>query len=268
MNSDTGYLTPNAPPINDVYNYAQNKQISAFERPLVSIISLNYQTPRMPGDSVGMKALSWVTRDWTVGAILRYQSGQLLHGREIQQQLPLPDGPGRVRMRRGFQQPSRLGRRVDLPEPGSRPAAVFAGDPNCRCFDPTKHLVLNPQAWTDVGPGQFGNAPAYQEGYRWQRQPEESMSFGRIFPLGQENRVTLQVRSEFQNIFNRTFYGSPSAAFGFFLSGTNPTAPVQRFNTFANGQPGALSGGYGFVNTLNGAGAQPRSGQIVARITF
>jgi hypothetical protein len=94
------------------------------------------------------------------------------------------------------------------------------------------------------------------------------MSFGRLFPLAKEGRVTLNVRIEFQNVFNRTFYSSPSGAFGFFLSGVNPTAPVQRFNTFANGQPGALSNGYGFVNTVNGAGSQPRSGQMVARITF
>ena len=35
------------------------------------------------------------------------------------------------------------------------------------------------------------------------------------------------------------------------------------------GNPGGtLSGGYGFVNFLNGAGAQPRGGQIVARFQF
>ena len=42
-------------------------------------------------------------------------------------------------------------------------------------------------------------------------------------------------------------------------------------NQFANGKPGALSGGFGFVNSVNGGPigtAQPRSGQIVARFTF
>ena len=77
-NSDTSYLTPAPPRINDVYNYAQNKQISGFSRPLVSIISLNYRTPKVPGDSKEMKLLSWVTKDWVVGAVLRYQSGALL----------------------------------------------------------------------------------------------------------------------------------------------------------------------------------------------
>ncbi len=31
---------------------------------------------------------------------------------------------------------------------------------------------------------------------------------------------------------------------------------------------GLLSAGYGFVNFVEGAGAQPRSGQLIARFTF
>jgi hypothetical protein len=78
VNSDTGYLTPSAPPINDVFNRAANKEISAFERPLVSIFSVSYRTPKVPGDGKAMKWLGQVTKDWTVGAVLRYQSGALL----------------------------------------------------------------------------------------------------------------------------------------------------------------------------------------------
>ncbi len=259
VNSDTGYLTPNAPPVNDVYNYAQNKQISAFERPLVSIISLNYQTPRMAGDSMGMKALSWLTRDWTAGAILRYQSGQLLTVAKSNNNFLCQMGRGGFGCGAGANNPALWGGGQTYQNlvPGQQ---LFLQDPNCRCFDPTKDLVLNPQAWTEVGPGQFGSAPAYQEGYRWQRQPEESMSFGRIFPLAPENRVTLQVRFEFQNVFNRTFYNNPATG--------NPQSNTFRTNPFPNGVTGALSSGFGFVNTINGAGSQPRTGQFVARIQF
>jgi len=141
---------------------------------------------------------------------------------------------------------------------------LFSVDPNCHCFDPTKQLVLNPAAWTDAGPGQFGTSAAYYENFRWQRQPAESMSFGRIFPLAREGKVTLNVRVEFQNIFNRTFYGTPST--------TNPQGLTFRTNPFPNNQPGALSSGYGFVNTLGGAPfgspENPRTGQFVARIQF
>ena len=53
--ADTSYLTPDAPRINDVYNYSQNKQLNGLVHPLVSIISFTYQTPKLPGDSKGDK---------------------------------------------------------------------------------------------------------------------------------------------------------------------------------------------------------------------
>jgi hypothetical protein len=152
---------------------------------------------------------------------------------------------------------------------------LFLQDPNCHCFDATKTLVLNPKAWTDVPAGQFGPTAPWLDEYRWQRQPAESFSFGRIFAIAREGRVNLAVRAEFQNIFNRVSFAPPaSGGSGFFAArtGTNPTAPVQFNNAFANGQPGALSSGFGYVNTVNGGPfggpEQPRSGQIVARFSF
>jgi len=241
---DTSYLTPNPPRINDVYNYAQNKQISGFSRPLVSLISINYRTPRMPGDNKGMKAASWVTKDWTLGVFLRYQSGAVI---------PTASSNNNFlnQMQRGAANNPALwggGTTFQNLVPGQ---PLFLQDPNCHCFDPTKQLVLNPAAWTDVGTGQYGATAPYLNNYRWQRQPAESMSIGRVFPLAKEGKVNLNVRIEFQNVFNRTFLAAPSAA--------NPTATVLNTNQFANGQPGALSSGFGFVNSVNGGfGVQPR----------
>ncbi len=261
VNSDTNYLTPNAPPINDVYNYAQNKQISAFERPLVSVLSVNYQTPKFRADNGAMKAVSWLTRDWVYGAILTYQSGQLIGPAKSNNNLLCQLARG------GFgcnnaNNPALWGggQTYQNRVPGQ---PLFLVDPNSK-FDPTKQLVLNPAAWTDVGPGQFGTAAAYYENYRWQRQPLESMSFGRLFPIAKEGKVTLQLRVEFQNIFNRQALALPS--------NTNPQSITLRTNPFPNGQPGALSLGYGFVNTVGGAPfgspENPRTGQFVARIQF
>ncbi len=47
-------------------------------------------------------------------------------------------------------------------------------------------------------------APFYNN-FRWQRFPAESVSFARNFKFDKEGRYNLQVRMEFQNIFNRTF---------------------------------------------------------------
>jgi hypothetical protein len=95
------------------------------------------------------------------------------------------------------------------------------------------------------------------------------MAFGRIFRI--KERAQFQIRAEFQNIFNRLFYAAPANG-----AGTNVTSTVGRANSLS-GVTGLLSSGFGYVNWVNGGtgasagingGAQPRSGQIVARFTF
>src|SRR5207237_9778287 len=82
-------------------------------------------------------------------------------------------------------------------------------DPNCHCVDPTKDLVLNPNAWVDAAPGTFGKTAPYLNDYRWQRQPAESMSLGRTFFVNRERNVKFEVRAEFYNVFTRQFLSSP-----------------------------------------------------------
>jgi hypothetical protein len=259
-NSNTSYLTPDPPLINDVFNTSLDKQISAFSLPEVLVISFNYTTPKIEFSGAGkrMRALSWLLRDWTYSGVLRYQSGQLIETPPSANNLlaTLARGPSNNPALWG-------GGNTFLDRVPGQPLFIQGIDPNCHCFDPTKQLVLNPNAWVEPPFGTFGtSAPCYND-YRWQRQPAESMAFGRVFRM--REGMSLMVRAEFQNIFNRVFYSAPSVG-GIFA--TTTSTPTAYNNTFANGQPGALSAGYGFVNTFNGAGAQPRSGQIVARFTF
>jgi hypothetical protein len=139
-------------------------------------------------------------------------------------------------------------------------------NPNSK-FDPTTTEVLNPAAWTEAPFGTFGTSAAYYNDFRWQRQPAESLALGRIFAMGKERRYQLQVRAEFQNIFNRLFYSMPSDGSAFGAATVFTTSPTVRNNSLS-GATGLLSSGFGFVPWLNGTGAQPRSGQIVARFTF
>jgi hypothetical protein len=83
------------------------------------------------------------------------------------------------------------------------------------------------------------------------------MSFARNFRMGKEGKYNLQVRAEFQNVFNRHFYSAPTTT-------SNP-AVAPSVNT-----GGVITGGYGTINTTSGtgAGAVPRSGTAVARFTF
>jgi hypothetical protein len=253
----TQYFTPGTPLINDVFNYGQNKQLAQLGAPLALVISGTYVTPKMNADGKSMKLLSQVLRDWQIGTLLRYQSGALIQTPPSSNNLlnELQIGTGNNPALWGG------GHTYFNPVPGQPELLI---DPNSH-FDPTKTLVLNPAAWTDAAAGQFGVSAPFYNGNRWQRQPAESMNFGRNFRMGKEGKYNLQVRAEFQNVFNRLFYSAPSVgSFG----NTNPLSATQNLNPFPNGAPGALSAGYGFVNFVNGAGAQPRSGQLVARFTF
>jgi hypothetical protein len=134
-------------------------------------------------------------------------------------------------------------------------------DPNCGCFNPQTTLALNKSAWTDAAAGTFGVSAPFYNNYRWQRQPAESMSFGRNFRMGKEGKYTLFVRAEFQNILNRFFLSMPASGGASAAGAANPLTP-------SNTAGGVYTGGYGFIPTIGGAGAVPRSGQIVGRFTF
>ncbi|MBZ5673102.1 MAG: hypothetical protein LAP61_02545 [Acidobacteriia bacterium] len=197
-----------------------------------------------------MKAMSWAVRDWTFGTVLRYQSGAVIR-------VPGSNNGLLTQLGRGPANNPALwgGGATYVNRVPGQPLFLSNTDPNCHCIDATQQLVLNPAAWTDAAAGQFGTAAPYYNDYRWQRQPQEALNFGRNFKLAKEGKVNLNVRAEFQNVFNRVTLSSPSA--------NNIASPT------ANNNPGkALSAGFGFVNTFNGAGTAPRSGQIVARLTF
>jgi hypothetical protein len=259
--TDTSYLTPGNVIINDIFDYKQNKQISPFSRPLMLVVAFNYTTPRFKfGDRAAAKMLSSVVRDWTIGSVLRYQSGEVLRVPASNNNLLTQLGRGPDNNPATWGGGTTLFNRV----PGE---PLMLKDPNCHCIDPTRDLVLNSKAWVDAPPGQFGVTAPYLSDYRWQRQPSESMSLARNFFVNRERNVKFEVRAEFYNVFNRLFLSSPepvklSGGGGGILAGANPAAPPT-FDT-----QGRRTGGYGFVNWISGAGSQPRSGQIVARLTF
>jgi hypothetical protein len=133
---------------------------------------------------------------------------------------------------------------------------LFKQDLNCHCFDPNKEFVLNPAAWSDPAPGQFGTGAAYYTDYRYQRQPVENFAFGRTFRVG-EKGMSFNIRAEFSNIFNRSRLPN-----GTTFSTTNALAT----QTSTNGKPTA---GFGFMNTASAPSTPAsRQGSIVGRFTF
>jgi hypothetical protein len=222
----------------DVQNRQLFKSLSSNSRPLISSLSISYLTPKLEVN----RALSIALRDWQIGSFLQYASG-------------LPFAPpaattnpalGNAVFQNTFQT------RV----PGQ---PLFTTDLNCHCYDPNTTFVLNPAAWTNPAPGQFGSGTYYGD-YRRQRHPVENISLGRVFRL--REKVNLNVRVELTNMFNRAYYNDPTA--------TNPAAVQTRLAGTSQ-----TTAGYGFINnavlnqgTFAVAGGQPRQGQIVGRLTF
>jgi hypothetical protein len=212
-----------------VFDREAQKGLAANSQPFIFVTSFNYRTPR-PTDGV-MGAL---LGDWTFAGLLRYASGALI---------PVPGAQNQLNSL--LFQNTRMNRVEGQP--------LFLKDPNCGCIDPRADFVLNPAAWADPAPGQFGTSAAYYDDYRWQTQVQENMSVGRRFPVG---GTAFEVRAEFFNVFNRTYLGSPN-------NFNNNPLSTRIFN--ARGEP---TGGFGYVNPTATPPQLPRSGQIVARFEF
>jgi hypothetical protein len=240
------------PTIVDNYNTFGSKQLSDYDRPNALVFSGSYLVPK-PWFTDN-KMVSEVLRDWQLGAVLRYQSGALLVSPSslngLESELDRTTGEGNGAYPGG----------TNLYDLTAGTSGLITVNPNSH-FDPTKQLVLNPASWVDAPAGVFTTSSAYYNDFRWQRQPAESMAFARNFRFGKEGRYNLNTRIEFQNVFNRHFFSSPTLA---------PSTAQSNLNAYYQGGPpaGALSGGYGYVSYLNGAGDTPRSGQAVARFTF
>jgi hypothetical protein len=223
--------------VNDIMNRQQNKYLSGFDQPFLLVIAGNYTTPTLSSSNKLMQGVSWAARDWVIGAVLRYGSG-----------LPIRVPAANNALNSVLFRPTFANRVPGQP--------LFLQDLNCHCFDPTKTLTLNPNAWVDPPAGQFGTSAAYYSDYRQPRRPAENFSIGRAFRI--KEKMNLQIRAEFTNILNR--YSLPSPA------GNNSTNAALTTTYFPT--TGLLSGGFGFSNTTNGAGSNPRAGTMVARFTF
>ncbi len=85
------------------------------------------------------------------------------------------------------------------------------------------------------------------------------MGLGRVFVA--RERFSLEMRVEFNNIFNRTYLNNPSVANFSGPQGHYPSGSLKGLN----------SGGFGYINlgvSPTTPNAQPRNGTIVLRVRF
>jgi hypothetical protein len=217
--------------INDAFNRSENKGLTPTSTPFISVTAFTYVTPKLTSN----KLVRQVVGGWTWGGILRYASGSLI---------AVPSSRTNPNTYT-FNTNTRFNRVPGVP--------LYIQNPNSGSINPnTNQLILNPAAWADTPVGTWGEGASYYNDYRWQHQISENMNFGRTFQI--REKMSLNVRAEFFNVFNRTYLSTPS--------NSNPLATVT-FNTVT----GAPTAGFGYITNASGIGGQ-RNGQLVARFVF
>ncbi len=235
--------------VNDVFNRRNNKSLSEFDQPFQFNTAINYTVPTVRfGSGMLGRAGSQIARDWTISTYLAYQSGLPILS-------PIANNGLQSLLLRNVGNISNATFMDRVPG-----VPLYTVDLNCHCYDPNKTFVLNPAAWAPPPAGQFGTAAAYYSDYRYMRRPVENMSAGRIFRLGE--RVSLNIRAEFTNVFNRARYNNPTGP-----AVSNAQSPQTR------NAAGQTIAGFGYISTAIGSIpatgiAMPRQGQIVAKFTF
>jgi len=220
--------------INDVFNRPNQKSLVASSQPNLFVVSLIYELPyqRLPG-MFQNKVVKHIVSGWQLSSLLRYGSG-----------LPIPVPNSQGNLNSLVFQSTRMNRVAGQP--------LFLVNENCGCINPYTQLVLNPKAWQDVPNGQWGVSAPFYNDYRYPRTPSEQAGLGRKFYVSE--KLSLQFRIEFYNIFNRIIYSSSNP------SASNPLA------TTTYNAAGQLTGGFGYMNANNFSGE--RTGQAVVRIDF
>ncbi len=223
-----GYI--NADPSNRVIQ----KGLDNSDYPHILVSAITYITPKATSN----KLVRALTGGWTYAATLRYASGSLIAA---------PQSINSKWSTYSFASGTPMVRVPGVP--------LYLIDINCRCIDPNNinQRVLNPAAWQDVPAGTISPGSGYYNDYRGPHQVSENMNIGRNFRI--RERMSLNIRAEFFNVFNRVTLGTPSSG--------NPTQV-----TTVNNATGAISGfGYYSIGSTSNAGS-PRVGLLVARFQF
>ncbi len=224
------------------------KSLQATDQPFLFNANILYTTQSWFSN----KVVSTVVKDWNFSAFVQYGSG-------------LPLAPPAATNTNYLGTGNVGGEQFRVP---GQP--LYTKSLNCGCINPYTDVVLNPNAWANPINGGFGPASGtYYDDFRSARRPQENVGLGRTFHF-KENRMGLQIRGEFVNIFNRTQIGNPST--------TAPSSPPSRNSA------GQYSSGFGTINlTLSGPGIAPsytqnavvgqlfqlpRTGTLIARFTF
>ena len=134
--------------------------VSELSEPLITVVAFSYEVPAFSSN----KFVRAVLGGWTFGGMVRYASG-----------MPIPVPASQNQISALIFQTTTMNRVEGQP--------LFTKDLNGGDYDPNADFVLNPAAWANPAPGQFGTSPAYYDDFRYQRRPDEQLSIGRSFRI-------------------------------------------------------------------------------------
>jgi hypothetical protein len=243
-------------------NY-DNKDINTNNLPQQIRVTFQYQTPRTPSwvPVMGNRIIATALEGWGISMSMRYQPGFFLGRpssgavRPITNLFPGGGGIG-----------AQLKKDADgnYLNPWNKNWVDYDGvrhteplDINCHCFDPERTPLLDPTVWEAVPDLTWPGQTQQLTFFRGPRQPQESGNISRNFRFGKDGRFTLNVRAEFQNIFNRRLLPT-TITLGNFNTGVTRNAigrATAGFGVF--GDP-AVADSYG----------RERTGTFVGRLTF
>jgi hypothetical protein len=256
-----------APVSFDVFNRQLSKNLGSFDRPHQVRLTAQYQVPELKKSGmrfVSNKVTSYVLSGWGIGAYVTYESAALIARPSSNGNTPISQflgrGPGTAQLKKNADGSYMNPWSIDwFDYDGNHHTDPL--DVNCHCFDPTKTVALNPNAWDNIPNGVWGADQASYRFFRGIRLPTENANISRNFRFGKEGRFNLNVRAEFNNMFNRTQLPAPAT------TGTSVSfgAPATKFTSGPNN--GLYSGGFGTFGVLNGTTGQ-RTGSLVGRFTF
>ncbi|MGE0406219.1 MAG: TonB-dependent receptor, partial [Candidatus Korobacteraceae bacterium] len=225
--TDAAYnFVNNATVHRSIYNSFLNKAVSPLVRPDVLAVGFNYELPFGPGKALANSGgiLGRVIGGWQMNGVLRYQTGAPL-GVSATQANPTYSS---VTTTSG-------GVAAGIPQTADR----VAGTPlklEYDNFNPRTDRYLNLNAFT-LPTGVFGNTPQFISDLNGPMSIQEDMSLIKKTRISEG--VSLDLRFEAFNVFNRVVWG-------------NPNTNRNQAQTF------------GFITSAG----SPRNGQIAAKITF
>ena len=250
----------------DIYNPTTGKDIVGANPPQVLRLTFEYQVQR-PNSSMavlGNKFVSFAVRDWAISGALFYQTATYLGRPTNAAANPisrwLGRGAGSAQLKQNADGSYMSPWAVNWKDLDGKIHAEPL-DIDCHCFDPRTTQVLNPLAWSNVPDATWAAQTNQLPFFRNARRPSENANLARNFRFGPENRYNLQVRVEFQNIFNRKFVPTPTL-------GNVATAPTPVLGSTPSAN--AFTAGFGTFGNQAVAGTYgtPRSGQFIARFSF